>query len=485
MVKLFDMNYKGWSLSKNGGGDMKKHLHKFETTLWLVVKAVLYISMLLIFVLVMGQESIGMRRLSRTLGITVTTFIFVGLMFLNVYGRYDIGRRKSKPIIYSLLLSVLCTDVVTYLQFMIMRTNVPSIRAFRLFRPQSLGRLALIMLLQLIVIIIFTYAGNWLFFKIHKPEKCCIITSSQKSLNEIAFAISKYKKQYNIHKILDYRSPDSVMENWVKKSDAIFVYDIPAETRKKIMRWSYKYKINVYFNPEIEDIMEWNAKRYVLDDVYLFNKNVKSLTMEQRIMKRLLDITLSLILGILSAPFWIGGMIAVKAYDGGPVIFKQERATIHGRRFDVYKLRTMKQNVENYSAKADDDRITKPGKFLRRTRIDELPQLWNVLKGDMTFVGPRPEMIKNVVEYTEELPEFQYRLRMKAGLTGYAQITGKYNTTPKDKLIMDMMYIEQFSILRDIQLIFQTAIVLLKSDSTEAFGSGSENPYVFEEWKEK
>ena len=469
---------------ETGGKTMKKHLHKFETTLWLLVKAILYVSLLMIFIIVMGKESIGMTRLSRTLGITVTTFIFVGLMFLNIYGRYDIGRRKSKPIIYSLTLSVLCTDVVTYLQFMIMRTNTPSIRAFRLFRPQSLTLLLLIMVLQILVIVIFTYAGNGLFFKIHKPEKCCIITSSQKSLDEIAFAVSKYKKQYEIHKVLDYRCPNNTLEKWVKKSDAVFAYDIPAESRKKILRWSYKYKINVYFNPEVEDIMEWNAKRYVLDDVYLFNKNVKSLTMEQRIMKRLLDITLSLILGILSSPFWIAGMIAVKLYDGGPVIFKQERATIHGRRFDVYKLRTMKQNVENYSATANDDRITKPGKILRRTRIDELPQLWNVLKGDMTFVGPRPEMIKNVKEYTEELPEFQYRLRMKAGLTGYAQITGKYNTTPKDKLIMDMMYIEQFSILRDIQLIFQTAIVLLKSDSTEAFGNGSDSKLKFEPWYE-
>ena len=461
---------------------MKRHIHKFETTMWLIVKLILYVSLLGVFVLVMGKESIGMTRLSRILGITVTTFMIVGLMFLNIYGRYDIGRRKSKPIIYSLWLSVICTDIITYLQFMIMRTNVPSIKAFRLLRPQSIGRLLLIMILQMLIIVAFTYVGNWLFFKIHKPEKCCIITSSQKSLNEIAFAISKYKKQYEIHKILDYRCDNKILEKWVKKSNAVFVYDVPAETRKKILRWSYKYKINVYFNPEIEDIMEWNAKRYVLDDVYLFNKNVKSLTMEQRIMKRLLDITLSLILGILSSPFWITGMIMVKMYDGGPVIFKQERATIHGRRFDVYKLRTMKQNVENYSAKADDDRITKPGKFLRRTRIDELPQLWNVLKGDMTFVGPRPEMIKNVVEYTEELPEFEYRLRMKAGLTGYAQITGKYNTTPKDKLIMDMMYIEQFSILKDIQLIFQTAIVLLKSDSTEAFGNGTEAKYIFEEY---
>ena len=145
----------------------------------------------------------------------------------------------------------------------------------------------------------------------------------------------------------------------------------------------------------------------------------------------------------------------------------------------MYKLRTMKENVENYSAQKDDDRITAPGKILRRTRIDELPQLLNVLKGDMTFVGPRPEMIKNVKSYTKELPEFRYRLRVKAGLTGYAQIAGKYNTTPRDKLIMDMMYIEQFSILKDIQLILQTAVVLLRSDSTEAFGKKRESDYTF------
>ena len=135
--------------------------------------------------------------------------------------------------------------------------------------------------------------------------------------------------------------------------------------------------------------------------------------------------------------------------------------------------------MENYSATKDDDRITGPGRILRRTRIDELPQLLNVLKGDMTFVGPRPEMIKNVQNYTRELPEFRYRLRVKAGLTGYAQIAGKYNTTPRDKLIMDMMYIEQFSILRDIQLILQTAVVLLRSDSNTRSSVEKRTSYVF------
>ena len=130
----------------------------------------------------------------------------------------------------------------------------------------------------------------------------------------------------------------------------------------------------------------------------------------------------------------------------------------------------MKENVQNYSATSDDDRITSVGKVLRKLRIDELPQILNILKGDMSTVGPRPEMLKNVCDYTEALPEFAYRLRVKAGLTGYAQIAGKYNTSPKDKLILDLMYIENYSIWRDIKLILQTLIVFFKSDSTEAFG---------------
>ena len=452
---------------------MKKHLHKIESTLWLVIKFLLYFLLLLTFIIVHGKENIGLTRLSRTMGTTVFVFVIVGLLLLSVYGTYDVGRRKSKPIIYSLSLAVVCTDVVAYLQVMIMRANT-DIHEFRL---RGIELLILTMVIQIAIIIVFTYTGNALFFAIHEPEKCCVITSCQESLDVIAYAICRFRKQYKITSVVDYRCSD--IEPYIEKAETVFVYDIPAERRLMIMRLCYKHKVNVYFNPYLEDIMEVNAKHYVLDDVYLFNKNNKTLTMEQRIFKRLLDIGLSLLLGILTSPLWICGAVAVKLYDGGPVFFKQKRATIHGRVFDVYKLRTMKTNVENYSAKKDDDRITKPGKILRRTRIDELPQLLNVLKGDMTFVGPRPEMLENVQSYTEELPEFRYRLRVKAGLTGYAQISGKYNTTPRDKLIMDMMYIEQFSILRDIQLILQTAVVLLKSDSTEAFGKKKKSGYVF------
>lgn len=457
---------------------MKKHLHKFETTLWLAVKGILYLSLMLVFMLVLGKNSIGLTRLSRTFGITLSTFVIVGLLFLSVYGKYDVGRRKSKPIIYSLALAILCTDVITYVQLMIMRTNT----SVRTFRFENIGLLVMAYVVQMILIIAFTYGGNWLFFKIHEPEKCCVITSSQKSLDEIAYAIRKFKKQYNIQEILDYRRTD--LKEHIKHADTVFAYDVPVERRTEILRMCYKYKVNVYYNPDVEDVMGMNAEKYVLDDLYLINKNVKAMTMEQRIVKRLMDIFIPLVLGIVSAPIWLIAMLAIKLYDGGPVLFKQERATINGKKFQVYKLRTMAVDADIRSATKDDDRITKPGKFLRKTRIDEIPQLLNVLKGDMSFVGPRPEMMKNVMEYTKDIPEFKYRLRMKAGLTGYAQIAGKYNTTPKDKLIMDMMYIEQFSILKDIQLIFQTVIVLLKKDSTEGFGGASHKKYVFKEFSD-
>ncbi len=312
---------------------------------------------------------------------------------------------------------------------------------------------------------------------IHKPQNCCVVTSSQKSLNVIVRAIESHKKQYKITDVIDYRSGN--IEERISKVETVFIYDVPVKDKAKILRMCYKYKRNTYINPEIEDIIKAHDETYVLEDVYLLNKNNKQLTLEQRIIKRIGDIVLSVIVGILTLPIVLIAIIAIKAHDGGPILYLQNRATINGKVFKVVKLRTMKDNDKNVSLQKDDDRITKPGKTLRRFRIDELPQFWNVFKGEMSVVGPRPEMLGNVKKYTEELPEFIYRLRVKAGITGYAQIMGRYNTTPKDKLIMDMVYIEKFSILRDVQLIFQTAMVVLKPDSTEGFDKLKSSKYKF------
>jgi len=461
-------------------GGYMNFLKKFESTMWMIIKLILYVLLMVIFMILMSRENPTLLRLSRTMGITISTFCVVGLLFLSVYGKYDVGRRKSKPIIYSLILATVFTDIVTYIQLMIMNT-ITTVSAFEL---RSLSSLFFSYVVQVIIIIIFVYGGNALFFTIHEPEGCAIITSSQDSLDCIVKAVEKYKKQYRIIYIADYQDREALIN--MPAVDTMFIYDIPVTRRSELLRYCYEHKINVYFNPEIEDIIEVNSEYYLLDDVSVLNKNVKAWTMEQRIAKKLLDMFLAIILFLITSPIWLISAVSIKLYDGGSVFFKQRRATIHGWVFEVYKFRTMKENVENKSVTSDDDRITPPGKILRKTRMDELPQLINILKGDMSFVGPRPEMLENVEAYQEELPEFKYRLRVKAGLTGYAQISGKYNTSPKDKLIMDMMYIEQFSIVKDIQLMFKTFIVLLKSDSTEAFHDKNERKkYVFHPAEEK
>lgn len=459
---------------------MKENLKKFETLMWMIIKWIVYICIMFIFMILLSEENEPLMKLSRTMGITLSTYVIVGLLFLTIYGRYDVGRRKSKPIVFSLSLATLFTDIIVYLQLMIMNT-ITDIYGFR-FR--SLEELALAYVLQVLFIILAVYAGNALFFTIHKPQKCYVVTSSQENLDAVVRGISKYKKQYEIVEVFDYR--DKMLLRKLKDAETVFIYNIPIQHRAEVTNYCYKTRKNVYFNPEIEDIIETSSEFYILDDVSMLNYNVKGLTMEQRIFKRTLDVVLSFIMLILTSPIWIISAIAVKVYDGGSILFKQDRATINGKVFQVYKFRTMKENVENRPVTDGDDRITKPGKVLRKFRIDELPQLFNILVGDMSFVGPRPEMVENVEAYTDELPEFKYRLRVKAGLTGYAQISGKYNTTPKDKLMMDMMYIENYNVFKDIQLLFQTAIVLLKSDSTEAFHDGEEKKeYIFVEAKEE
>lgn len=445
---------------------MKNKIKRYSGSIRTVFGLLLYVTLMMAFVLVLGEYNIGLSRLSRTMGVTITTFVVVGILFLQIYGTYEIGRKKSKPIIHALVLATICTDIITYFQLMIMKTTTADIKSFRV---EDLHLLLLVIAVQIIIIIFFVKAGNYLFFIINPPEKCIIITSSQSSLDNLVQGLNQYKKQYKIRGVYDYNNPE--LYEKILNRDTVFIYDVPVVVRAEIMRHCYKQKVNVYFNPDIEDVMEANAEKYILDDIYLLNKNVKSLTIEQRIIKRLMDISVSLIGGILLSPLLLIGMVLIKLDDGGPILFKQERATLNGKRFYVYKLRTMIVNASLKSATKNDSRITRVGKLLRKSRIDEIPQLWNVLHGEMSLVGPRPEMIKNVNKYTRKLPEFEYRLRMKAGLTGYAQIAGKYNTQPKDKLLMDMMYIEQFSIWKDIQIMFQTFIVILKMDnSTEGFG---------------
>ena len=452
-------------------------LHRFQKTVVFILKATLYILLGATFFLILGTEHVWLLNLSRTAGVTLVTFCVLEIALVSVFGGYAIGRLKSKPIITSLSLATLATDVVTHLQLCIMNVNENNYDHFVYESPLLL---LLVMVIQVAIIILLTYFGQWTYFTINPPEKCCVITSSVESLNNILPKFMRYKKQYDVVDMVHYTSEN--VFDIINRSDTVFLYDVPSNYRVLLSEYCYSKTKNIYFNLEMTDIVTLGAKSSLLDDKPMVSAVVRDLTFEQRLVKRTMDIVVSLAGLIVLGPILLLIALLIKLDDGGAVFFRQRRATKGGKLFEVYKFRTMKEAGSiNLSARTDDDRITRVGKYLRKFRVDELPQLINILKGEMSLVGPRPEMVENVDKYTEELPEFSYRLRVKGGLTGYAQIAGKYNTSPKDKLVLDLMYIEKYSLWLDFKLIMQTLTVFFRaSDSTKGFEK-EKNKYQFTE----
>ena len=452
-------------------------LHRFQKTVVFILKATLYILLGATFFLILGTEHVWLLNLSRTAGVTLVTFCVLEIALVSVFGGYAIGRLKSKPIITSLSLATLATDVVTHLQLCIMNVNENNNDHFVYESPLLL---LLVMVIQVAIIILLTYIGQWTYFTINPPEKCCVITSSVESLNNIMPKIMRYKKQYDVVDMVHYTSEN--VFDIINRSDTVFLYDVPSNYRVLLSEYCYSKTKNIYFNFEMTDIVTLGAKSSLLDDKPMVSAVVRDLTFEQRLVKRTMDIVVSLAGLVVLGPIMLLIALLINLDDGGAVFFRQRRATKGGKRFEVYKFRTMKEAGSiNLSARTDDDRITRVGKYLRKFRVDELPQLINILKGEMSLVGPRPEMVENVDKYTEELPEFSYRLRVKGGLTGYAQIAGKYNTSPKDKLVLDLMYFEKYSLWLDFKLIMQTLTVFFRaSDSTKGFEK-EKNKYQFTE----
>lgn len=447
---------------------------KFEKSIIFLMEFVMYAAAFATFFLLFAIDNEEIITLSRTAAVTLSTYVIIAFLLTGIYGKYDVGIRKPKSIIYSLVLAAVFTDLITYFQLIIMKTNDANNRVVKI---ENVGILFSVILIQVLIFILMTYVGNTFYFWIKDAEQCLIIASDTKEAIRVSNALGDYQKRYHVGQVVHYQAED--LEEKMLRADTIFLYDVPVDVRTDIVDFCYQNLKNIYFNPHIADILERNSKQVVIDDMSFFSSQFHTITFEQRIVKRLMDIGISALALIVTSPILLISAVCIKRNDGGKVLFKQKRATVHGKVFVIYKFRTMRENVENYSVVDDDDRVTSVGKFLRKYRIDELPQFYNILRGDMSLVGPRPEMLENVEDYTKEMPEFRYRLRMKAGLTGYAQIIGKYNTSSKDKLMLDLMYIENYSILKDIQLLFQTVMVLFNaSDSTAAFQETSEKKHI-------
>lgn len=444
---------------------MKNFCTKFQKSILTIFKFLMYGAAMATFFLLFSIDNPEIIDFSRTAAVTLSTYVLMLFLLTNIYGGFDVGERKRREIIISLTLTGILTDFVTYFELTIMKTNEANNTTFKL---ENIGILFLTIVIQIVIYIIATTVGTKFYFWINGAEKCLIISTDVESAKRVSIALESFSRRYRVNEIISI--DDDNLKDKMLLADSIVLYEVPVQKRVEIVDFCYQNLKNVYFNPQIADILEKNSKSEVIDDISFFSWKFHTISFEERIIKRLMDVSISLVMVIILSPLLLISAICIKLNDGGSVLFKQKRATVHGKVFDIYKFRTMKENVENKSTFVGDDRITSVGKYLRKYRIDELPQLFNILKGDMSLVGPRPEMLENIAEYTKELPEFRYRLRMKAGLTGYAQIIGKYNTSSRDKLMLDLMYIENYSILSDIQLLFRTVLVIFKAEeSTSAF----------------
>ena len=440
---------------------------KFESTILFIMKLLLFCACAGVFFLIFGSKFYFMLIPTRTSFITLGVFTLVYMMMNIIYGGFDIGKRKSKPIIYSFVLSVFFTDIAAHFFMCIMNITVVHNGKFVYDYPLLL---LLTYIIQIFIIVVFTYGGNYLYFSANKPHDSIIITRKGEQTDSIISKIGRYKKQYNITETVFINDPDILKK--IDKANSIFFYNLSVPERNAFVEYCYHCKKDIYYSVELSDIVSLGSHRVYFDDKSMVYAPVKGLTFEQRVIKRIMDLVIAGFGLIITSPIFLITALCIKLEDGGPVFYKQERATYAGKIFNVIKFRSMKveDGSIHKSVTKNDDRITRTGRIIRKFRIDELPQLINVIKSDMSIVGPRPEMVENVEKYTKELPEFAYRQRAKAGLTGMAQIYGKYNTSPKDKLIFDLTYINEYSVWLDIKLIFRTLLVLLTPDkSTEAF----------------
>jgi len=454
--------------------NMRTRLGRHRTALAVAgMRTALYGGLALLFFGLMSVNNWQLLNLSRTLATTLLTWVAMTLAMTRVYGGYDVGRRKSKPLISALSLAAIVTDAITYLQLQIMNVNENNNQTLQLF-GEDFPYLILCMALQVVYIIFLTYQGNRIYFRFNPPRKCLLVLSDMSRRDYCARKIGRYALQWKLTDVILWN--DRKIEKHIARAEVVFLDSgMPDEVRQKLLKLCYNHKRDVLCKAQLQDIMLSNSRQVIVDDAPFLEMDFHKITLGQRIFKRCMDIFCSGLALLLLSPLL--GLVALAIYleDGAPIIFRQKRMTISGHSFTICKFRTMKNHAPAVSAQEGDDRITRVGRWLRRLRIDELPQLWNILTGDMTLVGPRPEMLENVEKYKLELPAFAYREKMKAGLTGYAQIEGRYNTTPEDKLMLDLMYIESFSVWVDIKLMFRTLTVFFKSsDSTQGFTAEEE-----------
>ncbi len=392
--------------------------------------------------------------------VVILIYTVLTAVFFKAYDCIQYGYLKRNDLIYNQGIAICMVNFITYFQISAIG---------RRFLP--ITPLLFLTMLDLILIVCWALLVNQLYFRLYPPRKLIIVYGSRHAA-ELVMKMSTRVDKYMICESIDIAKGFPEIIASLKGFDGVILCDIPAEIRNDLLKHCYANNLRAYVSPKISDILLRGSGEIRLFDTPLLLCRNEGLTLEQRFSKRLIDLLISSVLLLLATPILCICAIAIILEDGGPILYRQERLTRGGKHFFVLKFRSMIQNAEADGqavlAAENDRRITKVGAVLRRFRLDELPQLFNILKGDMSLVGPRPERPSLTEEYTKQYPEFPFRLQVKAGLTGYAQVIGTYDTDPFDKLKMDLMYIEQYSLMLDLRLMLMTVKIAFFPPKTNA-----------------
>ncbi|MCI9535834.1 MAG: sugar transferase [Lachnospiraceae bacterium] len=399
------------------------------------------------------------------------------VLFNILYGGLKVGYLRTGNMIYSQFLASVCANAMAYLQITLLTKHF-----------QKVLPLLIMTGAEFFVICIWSYLSTRLYRFLY-PPRSVLLVYGEHPVAGLMGKIHSRNDRFIVGETIHISSGVELIKEKIQRYEGVVICDIPSRLRNRILKYCYEKSIRTYTTPKISDVIIRSAESLHLFDTPLLLSRNHGLSFEQQIIKRMMDIALSLTALILLSPIFLITAAAIKLHDGGTIFYFQERCTKDGKVFRICKFRSMVMDAEkeghSVPATEKDPRITPVGRIIRTTRIDELPQILNILKGDMSIVGPRPERVEHIELYTEKIPEFGYRMKVKGGLTGYAQVYGKYNTTAYDKLKLDLMYIQNYSLLLDIQIIFKTVKILFMKESTEGFDAEDAAAVVGSYRKEK
>jgi lipopolysaccharide/colanic/teichoic acid biosynthesis glycosyltransferase len=408
-----------------------------------------------------GRALVEYYRLGNLL--IIILFAILYFMFCRSYDAFHIWTSTISEIVYSQGLALVITDTVMYMVVWLLS----------LYTPNPLPMLVTLAV-QITLSLLWALSAHKWYFHRCRPRETAVVYDSREGLDGL---INEYglKKRFCIRKVMGVNEclgDTSLLDD----CQAVFIAGVHSHERNIILKHCIQQNLDVYVIPRVGDVVMGGAEQVHLFHLPMLFVSRYNPVPEYKAAKRTFDVMVSGLAIIILSPIMVITALAVKS-DGGPSLYKQKRLTKDGREFNILKFRSMrvdaeKDGVARLSTGDKDDRVTKVGKVIRAIRFDELPQLFNILKGDMSIVGPRPERPEIATQYEREMPEFGLRLQAKAGLTGYAQVYGKYNTTPYDKLLMDLMYIGNPSFIEDLKICFATVKILFKKDSTEGIAQG-------------